>query len=184
MHNLWLHVIGERERANLVVSVGRFFYIYLYVTGTVFGPAYKLLYFIWTPRGCPRATRKRKAGSLKGQRYLLWTATQSLVVLSFKYSETTLYRYHNLEYNASTENARNRRASERAEGREQRLARDRACRRQHLALETAEERETCLSGCTRDWARRARTSKAREAHLQQQKTTMQQARAMEMPQCR
>ena len=35
--------------------------------GTVFGPAYKLLYFIWTPRGCPRATRKRKAGSFKGQ---------------------------------------------------------------------------------------------------------------------
>ena len=28
------------------------------------------------------------------------------------------------------------------------------------------------------------TSQARMAHLQQQKTTMQQARAMEMPQCR
>ena len=43
------------------------------------------------------------------------------------------------------ERARNRRAAESEEAREQRLARDRARRRRRLALETAEERETRLS---------------------------------------
>ena len=39
-------------------------------------PTYKLLYFIWTPRDCPRARAHLK---VKG----LWTATRSLGLLSF-----------------------------------------------------------------------------------------------------
>ena len=39
---------------------GRAFYIY--VTGNVFGLAYKLLYFIWSFWGCLHPTRKYKAG--------------------------------------------------------------------------------------------------------------------------
>ena len=51
------------------------------------------------------------------------------------------------------ERARNRHASESEEAQERRLARDRARRRQHLAFETAEEQETCLSRhCAQEWA--------------------------------
>ena len=43
------------------------------------------------------------------------------------------------------ERPRNSHTLESEEAREQRLARDRACRRQHLASKTAKERETYLS---------------------------------------
>ena len=43
---------------------------YLYVTGNVQSPVYKLLYFIWTPRAARALhARKRKGGSFKGQRF-------------------------------------------------------------------------------------------------------------------
>ena len=67
------------------------------------------------------------------------------------------------------------------EARKRRLAGDRARRRQRLASETAEQRETRLSRRRRAQERHAaRTSQARETRLQQQRTTMREVRAMKM----
>ena len=78
------------------------------------------------------------------------------------------------------ERARNRRAAESEEAREQQIARDRACRRQPKYERPAFSRRRAQD---RAW-HAARTSQAGEARLQQQRTTMRQARATETPKVR
>ena len=77
---------------------------------------------------------------------------------------------------------RNRRASETSEARGWRLERERACRRERLASEIAEERDRSLSQRRiRDRVRRvARSSLTSQTRLEQNRSVECQRRAMEL----
>ena len=79
--------------------------------------------------------------------------------------------YRNREYNVSAYKARNRRASEIEEAREQRLARDELAGGGVSLLETARDRLSRRRACSRPGTACSKTSQAREAcRLQRQRT--------------
>ena len=54
LKTLPINIIGERERANIVVQLARFFYIFISIRRCLSVPVYKLQYFICDTRGPTR----------------------------------------------------------------------------------------------------------------------------------
>ena len=133
-------VIGERERANLVVQLAQFFYIYIYIFAVrrVVAPPY--IYPIFT-NVSHFLLHERRIYILFLRMYLIFFFTSATwqfrdncslsICHEFRHYFTNFYKRQS---KANRERAASRRRSETAEARERRLA-----------PETAEERETRLS---------------------------------------
>ena len=170
-----IHLVGERERANLVVQLARFFYIYIYFST---GAAHTVMFYVFLNQRTPGGLHTSEFSSVFF--FLCGSLMDSECTAA---NVQTLVDDGTAPSAAVSQTARRRRASESTEARERRLERERARRRQRLASETAEERERRLSQRrARDRARRAaRSSPASETRLEQWRSAERRRRSTESP---
>ena len=117
-------LIGERERANLVVQLARFFYISLY----------------------------GRCHSKRAHNFAILLRTFPFCCGSPMDAECPAANVQPTFHDGATPSGSSRCARESTEARDKRLARDRARRRERLASETAEEKERRLSQRRRPYA--------------------------------